>query len=138
LATTVEIVGQAPQMPLGEIIAYVRQNVARRVTLGELASLAELSVFQLTRAFRREAATTPYRLVVDLRVDHARTMLSQGASIADAAHSSGFADQSHFTRHFRRRLGMTPKQYIDSTMTRATLKRASCPSRASTRATALI
>ena len=101
----------SPPLPYDEIVAFVRANLARRLTLDDLAVVAQMSVFQLVRAFRRETATTPYRLILDLRVDHAKRLLEGGAPIAEAACAAGFADQSHLTRHFRRRTGSTPKRY---------------------------
>lgn len=98
-------------LPVNEIVNYIRRNVSRRITLGDIAELAELSVFQLIRSFRRELATTPYRLVVEVRIEYAKSLLTHGASIADAALDAGFADQSHFTRHFKRSTGVTPKKY---------------------------
>jgi AraC-like DNA-binding protein len=98
-------------LPHDAIVRYIRENLSRRITLDEIAGIAELSVFQLVRAFRRESETTPYRLIVDLRIEHAKALLARGESIADAACCAGFADQSHLTRHFRRRTGFTPKRY---------------------------
>lgn len=103
-------------LPLREIVLHIRCNVARRITLHELAGLAQLSVFQLIRAFRRELAMTPYRLVLEVRIEHAKHLLTQGASIADAALGAGFADQSHFTRHFKRSTGVTPKKFFAPAM----------------------
>jgi AraC-like DNA-binding protein len=105
----------AAPLPHAEIVSYIRANLTRRITLDEIADLAQLSVFQLVRAFRRESETTPYRLIVDLRIEHATALLARGDSIADAAYCAGFADQSHFTRHFRRRTGFTPKRYLTAT-----------------------
>jgi|SRR5665213_1521758 len=99
------------RLPYAEIVRHIRANLARRISVGELASIARLSVFQLSRAFRRDHETTPYRLVLDLRLDHAAQMLCAGATIAETALRAGFADQSHFTRHFKRCTGMTPKQF---------------------------
>ena len=93
------------------IVHHIRANLSRRITVKELAGIASLSVFQLSRAFRREHATTPYRLVLDLRIQHAMDRLSAGATISETALQSGFADQSHFTRHFKRLTGMTPKRF---------------------------
>jgi AraC-like DNA-binding protein len=99
-------------LPLSEIVFHIRCNVARRITLREIAGLAQLSVFQLIRAFRRELAMTPYRLVLEVRIEFAKQLLTHGASIADAALGAGFADQSHFTRHFKRSTGVTPKKFF--------------------------
>lgn len=103
---------QAMALPHEEIVRHIRANLTRRITLDEIAGIAELSVFQLVRAFRREAETTPYRLVLDLRLEHAMALLATGESIADAASCAGFADQSHLTRHLRRRTGFTPRRYL--------------------------
>lgn len=112
-----------PSLPFNEIVRYVRDNLSRRITLSEIAGIAHLSVFQLTRAFRRQSALTPYRLVLEVRIEHAESLLARGASIADAACCAGFADQSHFTRHFKRRNGVTPKKFIAA----AKVQGALCP-----------
>ena len=101
-------------LPYAEILEHIRNNVSRRIGVDELAAIARVSVFALCRAFRRDHATTPYRLVLEVRVRHATAMLGAGASIVDAAMQTGFADQSHFTRHFKRLVGMTPRQYATS------------------------
>lgn len=107
-------------VPYPAILEHIRQNVSRRISVDELAAIARVSVFELCRAFRRERATTPYRLVLEIRLRHASALLGAGATIAETAVQTGFADQSHFTRHFKRLTGMTPRQY-------ATLRRRTRP-----------
>ena len=53
----------------------------------------------------------PHEYQVQLRVNRARALLESGESAAQAALDSGFADQSHLNRHFRRILGLTPGAY---------------------------
>jgi len=101
----------APRVPYAAIDHYVRANLSRRIAVHELADLACLSVFQLFRAFRRDRATTPCRFVLEVRIQHAKDRLRAGASIAETAFQTGFADQSHLTRHFKRLTGVTPKAY---------------------------
>ena len=101
-------------LPYRALIDHILENLSRRIGVDELAAIARLNVFQLSRAFRREHATTPYRLVLEVRIQHATQMLREGATIAQTALHAGFADQSHFTRHFKRLTGMTPKHYADS------------------------
>lgn len=105
------VAGEAAPLPYRAIIDHILENLARRITVDELAVIARLNVLQLSRAFRREHATTPYRLVLEVRVQHATRMLREGTSICETALHAGFADQSHFTRHFKRLTGMTPKRY---------------------------
>lgn len=104
-------VAEVPRVPYAEIVRHIRENLSRRISVDELADIASLSVFQLSRAFRREHETTPYRLVLEIRIRHATDMLGAGATIADTAMRAGFSDQSHFTRHFKRLTGMTPKEF---------------------------
>ena len=99
------------RVPYGDLVRYIGENLARRITVEELARVAALSVFQLARVLRREHATTPYGLVLAIRVEHAKARLRNGATIVETAIQAGFADQSHLTRHFKRLTGMTPKQY---------------------------
>ena len=95
----------------GNVVRHIRANLARRITVDELAQAAALSIDQLARLLRRAHATTPYGLVLAIRIEHAKDRLRSGAPIAETAFNTGFADQSHLTRHFKRLTGMTPKQY---------------------------
>jgi AraC-like DNA-binding protein len=67
--------------------------------------------FRLIRLFRERTGLPPHAFQVAHRVRRARRLLEAGAPIAAAAAEAGFADQSHLHRHFRRSLGLTPRQY---------------------------
>ncbi len=84
---------------------------ARPVTLGELAQEAGLSKFQLLRTFARQTGFTPHAYQIQRRIDMARRMIDAGSPLAEAAVASGFADQSHMTRAFVQRYGVTPGAY---------------------------
>jgi AraC-like DNA-binding protein len=90
---------------------HLRGNVARNVSLEELATVAGISKFGLVRQFRAAFGVPPHAFQVSQRVMVARRLLERGETIAEVATSAGFVDQSHLHRHFRRRLGMTPRQY---------------------------
>eukprot|EP00903_Cladosiphon_okamuranus_P001358 g1356.t1 len=96
---------------LRQCAAYLRENCAEAIGMEELEGLADLDRFTLARQFRKAFGTSPHRYQVMRRLDRAKWNLGAGASLADAAISSGFADQSHMTRHFKRTFGMTPGQW---------------------------
>ena len=80
-------------------------------TLDELARLVELSPYQLLRAFARQYGLPPHAYLLQRQLREARRLLDCGLPIAHAAVASGFADQSHLHRHFKRAWGLTPGQY---------------------------
>ena len=111
-----------PSMPPRRLSARDWQAVrrAREVLDASLTGgigSAELEVatgqtrYALARHFRACLGTTPYRYLVMRRLDRARALIRQGASLANAAIASGFADQSHMTRHFRRAYGLSPGRW---------------------------
>jgi AraC-like DNA-binding protein len=98
---------QAPLAML-RVKAMIDDDVLDNPSLGDLAREAGLSRFQTLRAFARLTGFTPHAYLVEQRVRHARRQVIAGMRLADAAAASGFADQSHMTREFRRRYGVTP------------------------------
>jgi AraC-like DNA-binding protein len=87
----------------------------QRVSLAELAAIAGLSRFELIRRFQQQNGLTPHAFQRDLRVEHARRMLSGGAAAAAVAAACGFADQAHFSRVFKRLVGVPPGAYARAT-----------------------
>lgn len=67
--------------------------------------------YSLSRQFRACFGVSPWRFVILRRLDEAKRQILAGASLADAASISGFADQSHMTRQFRRAFGLTPGEW---------------------------
>ena len=79
--------------------------------LETLAKRAGLSRFEALRAFKKRYGLPPHAYQLCLRISNARRLLLEGAPSADVAARCGFADQSHFIRHFKRFNGVTPMQY---------------------------
>lgn len=90
---------------------YLHAYFAENVTLRKLAAVAELSPYHFLRSFRAEVGITPHAYLMQTRIERGRMLLRSGASIVDAALQTGFVDQSHFTRQFKRFTGVTPARY---------------------------
>lgn len=90
---------------------YLHAHAEDAVSLGDLSRLVGWSPAYLNRVFRREVGLPPYRYLQRLRVERAAWRLAAGAPIAETAYATGFADQSHLTRQFKRFVGVTPGQY---------------------------
>lgn len=90
---------------------YLEAQYAEQVTLAQLASLAQLSPYHLLRVVHAELGLPPHAYLTQVRVARAKKLLGLGMSIPQAALETGFVDQSHLTRHFKRQVGVTPGQY---------------------------
>jgi AraC-like DNA-binding protein len=86
-------------------------ELARNVTLAELAAAAGTGRHRLTRLFRSAYGLPPHRFALALRLRRARRLLEGGWAPGEVAALTGFFDQSHLHRHFTRTLGMTPGVY---------------------------
>lgn len=93
---------------IARLKAMIEDDLLADHSLARLAREAGLSRFQTLRAFARATGLTPHAYLLDKRVQAARRLILSGCALADAAAGSGFSDQSHMTRAFRERYGLTP------------------------------
>lgn len=98
---------------LTRVMKYLEAQYAEPVRVHDLARIAQLSVSQLERHFQRVFQINPGQMLTKLRVDAAMRLLRGPGSIADIGQACGYADQSAFTRQFRRVTGLAPRQYRD-------------------------
>jgi AraC-like DNA-binding protein len=90
---------------------FIRQNCTRSLSLDELCAEARLSASHLIRAFKEVYDLTPHAYQLNCRIEIGRSQLRAGRSIADVAFATGFSDQAHFQRVFKRFVAATPGQY---------------------------
>jgi AraC-like DNA-binding protein len=91
--------------------AFLSGEYAAQATLADLAEAAGCSRFAAYRAFRGRFGLSPSDYQRQLRLRAARQALAGGTAVADVAAATGFADQAHLTRWFRRCYGITPGAY---------------------------
>lgn len=94
-------------------------RLTEHVSIDEAARLLGVHPGQLVRSFSTAYGLPPHRYITGRRVDRARRLLLNGYTPARAAVESGFHDQSHLTRHFRRILGTTPGTFAGTRRARA-------------------
>ena len=91
---------------------YVEAHLSETIDLANMAAVAGLSLFHFAREFKHSTGVTPHYYLLQKRVERAQTMLVRtDFTLSDIALASGFSDQSHLTRHFRRMLGTTPREF---------------------------
>ena len=81
-----------------------------------MAAAAHLSAYHFARQFKTATGVPPHQYIVARRVGRAQELLreSEDTSLADVAAGAGFSDQSHFSAHFKRLVGVTPRQFRQS------------------------
>ncbi|WP_329740870.1 AraC family transcriptional regulator [Dyella sp. A6] len=96
---------------LRQVLDYLQTHYAEPVRVHTMAKLANLSVAQLERHFRRVFQVTPQQWLTKLRIEEAMRLLHGDERIAGVGLACGFADQSAFARQFKATVGMTPRDY---------------------------
>ncbi len=98
-----------PKGRLTRVLNYIRENIARDLSLAELAAVANVSPSHFKVLFRNAVGVPVHQYVINARVERALDLLVHGdASLADIALQAGFANQSHLSRHMRRLHGVSP------------------------------
>jgi AraC family transcriptional regulator len=107
--------GALPQKKLRTVTEYVEEHLAG-LSLEQMAAAAHLSPFHFARQFKAATGLPPHQYVIARRVERARQLLQTDCdfSLAEVAASAGFSDQSQFSHHFKRLVGVTPGQYRKS------------------------
>src|SRR5579863_7937154 len=91
------------------VAAYVAAHIGSTIRIGELARVARLSVGHFFRAFRESFGEPPFAHITTQRIQRAQwLMLNSRASLSQIAFDCGMCDQAHFTRVFRRIVGINP------------------------------
>ncbi len=83
-------------------------------TVGDLASALAMSRRQLTRRLKNAVGETPGDIIYQLRIERAKSLLSQAESVAEVAYAVGYRSPSSFSQSFRKATGMTPSEYIET------------------------
>ena len=98
--------------PLAAVIDYINENSGRELGVKGLAEIAGVSLSHFIRAFHQSMGVPPHQYLIRTRLNRAKELLRQTRySIADIARMTGFSGQSHFTKHFGRFAGVTPRRY---------------------------
>ena len=101
-----------PHQQFSEVIQYINLHYNETIKVEQLAGLMFLSVNQFERKFKQVFQISPMKFLTGYRIHRASyDLLHTDHSITQFAIENGFYDHSHFIRHFRYAMGMTPNQY---------------------------
>ena len=105
--------GALPRGRLHAVVEYVEEHLGATPTLAQLAAVVGLNPYHFARQFKAATGLPPHQYVILRRVERTKQLLQAGTdlSLAEVALNAGFSDQSTFTRHFKRLVGVTPRQF---------------------------
>lgn len=101
-----------------QLRAFLDLRLFETVTLASAGAALGASPTHLARCFSRTFGIAPHTYVLGRRIESSRRRLLAGQSLAEVAIGAGFHDQAHFTRHFKRHLGVTPGRYLGTSIAR--------------------
>lgn len=96
---------------LQTIKTYIHTHLDHKIALINLAKILDMSKYQFIRWFKKMVGLSPFDYIILNRVTKGKKLLAQRVPICQAAFDVGFYDQSHFTKYFKRFLGITPGTY---------------------------
>lgn len=97
---------------LRRVTDYIQAHLEQDLGLNELAALLPMSPHYFAQLFKQSTGLSPHQYVLRCRIKRAKELLHHTYQpIADIAYQVGFAHQSHLNRHFKRLVGVTPKQF---------------------------
>lgn len=108
----VALPARSPEKLLAQQIKdYLEAHYATRIVLDDLAAVANVTPYHVLRVFKQQFGIPPHAYLMQFRIQQARKLLAHGMPLALVAAETGFTDQSHFTKVFKRMVGVTPGQF---------------------------
>lgn len=100
---------------LRKVTDYIHHHLYQDLKLTDLSAIAQISPYHFLRLFKQQMGITPHQYILQCRIEKAKHLLQHSTmSISEIAMQTGFCDQSHLTRCFKRAVGATPKQLLRS------------------------
>ena len=97
---------------LRKVTDFIEENHERELALAEMSDAAGISPFHFARQFKRATGLAPHQYLIRVRIERAKAWLSKSElPLVEVGLRAGFNNQSHFTRLFHKRTGLTPKAY---------------------------
>jgi AraC family transcriptional regulator len=94
-------------------VEYIEEHLDAAPTLTEIAAVTGLNPYHFSRQFKAATGLPPHQYVITRRIERAKQLLREptDSSLAEVAARAGFYDQSQFSRHFKRQVGVTASQF---------------------------
>ncbi len=92
-------------------IYYIKDRLDSNISLNDLAINSNISKYHFLRVFKNSMGITPHQYILTQRIEKSKNLILEGMNISSAAYSTGFSDQSHLIRSFKKIYGYTPNDF---------------------------
>lgn len=97
---------------INEVLQFIMENYTHNIYIGKIASKLNMSLASFSRYFKHHTRKTFSRYVTEIRIGHAcRLLMEDNFNISEICYMSGFDNLSNYYRHFKKHVGINPKDY---------------------------
>ncbi|MBK9324382.1 MAG: helix-turn-helix domain-containing protein [Bdellovibrionaceae bacterium] len=114
IETPEHIIGKIKDLRLKKAMAVFEERFAENLKVGDIAKASGLSARNFTRLLGQETGLSPKQLIVSLRIEEAKRLLLEGATVLEASQSVGYDSLSQFIAAFRSRTGQLPSKFAQN------------------------
>ena len=101
-------------MRIRKVLAYIHEDPCREYTLTDLLNQTGIKKTLFLQSFRNVTGTTPMQYIIDLRLEQARDLLTEtDLQVFQISEKCGFSDPFYFSRCFKKKFSLSPRQYRD-------------------------
>lgn len=95
-----------------KILDYINEHYAEPLTLEKISAEFYISKSNLSHAFKKEVGLSPMQYMMQRRIGEAQSLLVEtSTAIQDIEYKLGFSDSAHFSKMFKKYVGVTPNEY---------------------------
>ena len=101
--------------PFAEIVrGHMKNSLGKPLTLKDMARIANVSTSTLSHKYQKEIGESPRKTLVKMRINMAKGLLLKGENLKSIAEQTGFYDEFHLSKSFKRITGLSPRQFVKS------------------------
>ncbi|MRJ06055.1 MAG: hypothetical protein C6I01_00850 [Epsilonproteobacteria bacterium] len=98
------------------LVEYIYTHYLDDIQLQDLQDIAGINKYHIIRIFKQHFSLTPYQFILKLRIEHALKLMKKDYPLSLIAVESGFFDQSHFIKEFKKVYGITPLRFREQSL----------------------
>lgn len=94
-----------------EAVSYIHENINQSMNINQLADIYHVTTRQFSYMFQKKMGITPKKYIMTLQISRAKELLKEELPVNEIANRSGFEDCFHFSKVFKRVVGVSPSEY---------------------------